>query len=53
MVTFIRWRIARSHGPQPDKIHARWLYLINQLPLGLVVLMVFVATSMARGFGLG
>jgi putative membrane protein len=53
MVTFIRWRIARSHGRQPDKVHARSLYLVNQLQLGLVVLMVFVASFMARGLGLG
>ncbi len=53
MVTFIGWRIARLRGRQPDKIHARGLYVINQLQLGLVVVMVFVASLMARGFGIG
>jgi uncharacterized membrane protein len=53
MVTFIGWRIARSHSRQPEKIHARSLYVINQFQLALVVVMVFVASFMARGFGVG
>jgi hypothetical protein len=30
----------------------RSLFVINQLQLGLVVVMVFLASFMARGFGL-
>src|SRR5919199_4491466 len=35
MVTFIGWRIARPRSRHPDQIHARGLYVINQLQLGL------------------
>ena len=51
MVTFIRWRTARRQGRAPDTIHARALYLVNHVELALVVLIVFVASFMARGFG--
>jgi putative membrane protein len=53
MVTFIRWRVARSRGRELAKGHVGTLYLINQTQLGIVVVMVFVASFMARGFGLG
>ena len=53
MATFIRWRIARRHGRPPDTTRARALYLVNHVELGLVVLIVFVAAFMARGFGRG
>ena len=53
MVTFIRWRIARSRGQSPHKAPIGALYAINQLQLGIVVVMVFVASLMARGVGLG
>jgi putative membrane protein len=53
MVTFIRWRIARGRGLWPDTSGARALYLINHIELALVVLIVFVASFMARGFGHG
>ena len=36
-MTFIRWRV----------------YLVNHVELALVVLIVFVASFMARGFGVG
>jgi putative membrane protein len=52
MTTFIRWRRALSRGQVPDTSSARTLYLINHVEMGLVVLMVFVASFMARGFGL-
>ena len=52
MTTFIRWRRALSRGQVPDTSSARTLYLINHAEMGLVVLMVFVASFMARGFGL-
>ena len=53
MVTFIRWRIARRHGRRPDTTHARRLYLVNHVEMALAVLIVFVASFMARGFGHG
>ena len=52
MVTFIRWRIARGRGQTPDTTHAGALYAINRVQVVLVVVMVFVASLMARGVGL-
>lgn len=52
MTTFIRWRRVLSRGQVPDTYGARTLYLINHVEMGLVVLIVFVASFMARGFGL-
>jgi putative membrane protein len=51
MVTFIRWRIGLRRGQVPDTSGARGLYLVNHIEMALVVLMVFVAAFMARGFG--
>ena len=51
MVTFIRWRVALGRGGQPDTARARELYLVNHIEMALVVLMVFVASFMARGLG--
>jgi putative membrane protein len=51
MITFLRWRQDLRQGRMPDTSGARRLYLINQIQLHLVVLIVFVATFMARGFG--
>ena len=51
MVTFIRWRIQRGRDTVPDTSQAHTLFVINQIQLGLVVVMVFVASFMARGFG--
>jgi len=51
MTTFLRWRSARRRGAAPDTSSARGLYLINHVEMALVVLMVFVAAFMARGFG--
>jgi putative membrane protein len=53
MATFIRWRIQRGHGHAPDTTGAGRLYRINQIQIGLVVTMVFVASFMARGVGFG
>ena len=50
MLTFMRWRAAVRAGEQPDTGRARALYIINHVQLGIVVLMVFVASFMARGF---
>ena len=52
MITLIRWRRALSRGQVPDTSSARILYVLNHVEMGLVVLMVFVASFMARGFGL-
>jgi putative membrane protein len=51
MMTFIRWRMAVGRGVQPDTTRARELYLVNHIEMALVVLMVFVASFMARGIG--
>ena len=51
MMTFIRWRIALGRGAAPDTSSARGLYVVNHVEMALVVLMVFVAAFMARGFG--
>ena len=51
MMTFLRWRSERRHGRRPDTIHARALYVVNHIQLALVVVIVFVASFMARGFG--
>ncbi|HSF07314.1 MAG TPA: DUF2214 family protein [Methylomirabilota bacterium] len=52
MVTFIRWRIALKRGRAPDTSSAAALYIVNHVELVLVVIIVFVASFMARGFGL-
>ena len=51
MATFIRWRMAVGRGGSPDTARARELYLVNHIEMALVVLMVFVASFMARGIG--
>jgi putative membrane protein len=51
MASFIRWRMAVGRGGQPDTTRARELYLVNHIEMALVVLMVFVASFMARGIG--
>lgn len=52
MVTLMRWRAAVRGGGMPDTSAARALYQVNHVELALVVVMVFVASFMARGFGL-
>jgi putative membrane protein len=53
MMTFMRWRGVSRRGGRPDTTHARALFILNHIELALVVLMVFVASFMARGFGHG
>ena len=53
MLAFIRWRIQLKRGRPPDTSRARAFYLVNHVQMALVVLMVFVAAFMARGFGTG
>jgi putative membrane protein len=52
MVTFMRWRAAVRSGGTPDTSAAGALYRLNHVELALGVVMVFVASFMARGFGL-
>jgi putative membrane protein len=52
MVTFIRWRGQLRRGETPDTSRARALYGISHAQMALVVVIVFVASFMARGFGL-
>jgi putative membrane protein len=52
MLTLMRWRAIVRGGGVPDTTAARSLYQINHVELALVVVMVFVASFMARGFGL-
>jgi putative membrane protein len=51
MVTLIRWRAALRRGGTPDTSAARGLYAVTHAEMALVVVMVFVAAFMARGFG--
>ena len=51
MLTLIRWRVALRHGGTPDTSAARALYAVTHVEMALVVVMVFVAAFMARGFG--
>jgi len=51
MMTLMRWRIARARGETPDTSSARALYTLNHIELAVAVVMVFVASFMARGFG--
>jgi uncharacterized membrane protein len=52
MATFIRWRREQKQGVAPDTSRAATLSHLNHVQLALVVLMVFVASFVARGFGL-
>ena len=49
MTTFIRWRLLVSRGEWPDTRAASVLARISLIQAGIVVLMVFAATAMARG----
>jgi putative membrane protein len=51
MATFIRWRTRLGRGETIDTGAARALYTINHVELAIVVVMVFVASLMARGVG--
>jgi putative membrane protein len=53
MTTFMRWRLALRRGGAPDTTRVRALYVVNHVELALAVLIVFVASFMARGFGVG
>lgn len=51
MLTFIRWRVALARGAAVDSSRAGPLAHICVVQAVLVVLMVVVATGMARGYG--
>jgi putative membrane protein len=50
MITFIRWRGEQRRGRLPDTTNARRLYAISHAEMALVLVIVFVAAFMARGF---
>jgi putative membrane protein len=52
MVALIQWRVAIKRGERPDSRAAPRFARISFLQAGLVVLMVLLATAMARGYGL-
>lgn len=52
MLTFIRWRGQLRRGQAPATSRAPTFYLINHIEMGLLVVIVFVASFMARGFRL-
>lgn len=49
MLTFIRWRGQLRRGQAPDTSRARTFYVLNHVEMGIVVVMVFVASLTARG----
>lgn len=51
MVTLIRWRMQMRRHESPNTSAAPTLSLISRVQAGLVILMVFAATAMARGYG--
>jgi len=51
MLTLIKWRRRVTAGEPPVTKTARALARISCAQAGLVVLMVFLATAMARGYG--
>ena len=52
MTTLVGWRRIVSRGAMPDTSRAMKLAWISYLQAGLVLLMVFAATAMARGMGM-
>ena len=50
MATLIRWRIALRRGAPVDTSRAPAFARISQIQAALVLLMVFLATALARGF---
>jgi putative membrane protein len=51
MVTLIRWRVLARRGEAINTAAAPALARISWVQTGLVILMVFAATAMARGYG--
>ena len=51
MVTLIRWRAQRRAGQTVDTSKARALAKISHAQAGITVIIVFLATAIARGIG--
>jgi putative membrane protein len=51
MITLIQWRIKKRKNEPIDLSSARQLAFLSHIELGLVILIVFLATAMARGIG--
>lgn len=51
MVTLIQWRIKKSKNETIDFSSARSLARLSHIELGLLAIIVFLATAMARGLG--
>jgi putative membrane protein len=51
MVGLIRWRMALGRGESPDVSAAPLYRLLSHVEMGLVVVISFIASFMARGFG--
>jgi putative membrane protein len=49
MVTFMAWRKAHRRGARVDTSRAPALFRVSHIQLALTVVMVFVASAMARG----
>jgi len=49
MLTFTGWRQARRRGVRVDTSRARVFFQLNHVQLALAIVMVFVASAMARG----
>lgn len=52
MVGLIQWRIALAKGQAPNLAHARRYARISRAQTALLLVLVFVATAIARGYGL-
>ena len=51
MVTLIGWRRRVARGEQPDTSAAPLIARISYAQAGIVIVMVFIAAAMARGYG--
>jgi putative membrane protein len=51
MVTLIRWRIRKRKNETIDFSSGRLLSRLSYIELGLIIIIVFLATAMARGIG--
>ena len=52
MITLIGWRRLASKGQQPDTTRAGLLARISFAQAGLIVIIIFLAAGMARGYGI-
>jgi putative membrane protein len=52
MINLVRWRLALRRGQRPDTTRAAAFATISTVQAGLVVVIVVLATALARGLGL-